>query len=269
MDCLTCGKENPEKATVCVHCGEDLVKGQAPFPPKAFSWMAISSSALATLAFAFGFLKFAVPLTAAALAGLGLGILALRRIRRSRGALRGTVFAIAGTTLSGLLLAFIACIFFVLVLPSWRSDRVFALRARCKNNLKTIGLALHLYASDHGGDFPPGESGLQVFSQLVGEGYLSDAEIFVCPASTPEVEAWRRIGKLSEETCSYAYVPWLSESSPPDLILAYEKAPGNHDFPETPPGRHVLFVGVYVRWMREETFHRAMAEQLQTMSSET
>jgi len=51
-------------------------------------------------------------------------------------------------------LAIILGILFAFFLPAERAPRTVARRSQCKNNLKQIGLALHIYHETHGA-FPP------------------------------------------------------------------------------------------------------------------
>jgi prepilin-type processing-associated H-X9-DG protein len=95
-----------------------------------------------------------------------------------------------------------------------------------------------LYSNVYDDQFPPfdGAKGLEVLRK---EGFLENARIFTCPTSDDEVQ---EKGKpLTEETVSYCYVGGLSEASPVNTILAYDK-PNNHD-----KYGNVLFVDGHVK----------------------
>ena len=142
-----------------------------------------------------------------------------------------------------------------------------ARRAACKTNLKQIGLAVHIYAVDHDGEFPAGETAVEAFGKLVGDDapgpYLKSAGTFVCPADEAGMKAWKETEKLSEETCSYGWVPGLREDSPPDYIVAYDKSPEFHG-----GMRNVLFVDGHVETMTEKQFAEKMAIQMKKMGAE-
>jgi len=111
------------------------------------------------------------------------------------------------------------------------------------------GMALDRYASEHGGRFPSHPRGYgnallllneEFDSTLTGPGY--DA--------APFREARRTGADLSEEDCGRVYVQGLSQKSPREVALLFDKLPtpgGDHcPFPYRmlrPLGREVWFVG--------------------------
>ena len=79
-------------------------------------------------------------------------------------------------------------------------------RIHCANNLKLIGVALQLYASDYEGMFPP-----DLFP-LVEEGYLCSPTRYCCPAHDmypPKNPPKSR----ADFVCDYWYRPGFSESN--------------------------------------------------------
>jgi len=141
------------------------------------------------------------------------------------------------------------------------TGREQARKAACKNNLKMIGLALHIYSTDHDEYFPQGKTAATVIEELVAGDYLpADSEVFICPAAAGDHEAWERTKKISAATVSYRWVPGLNVISPPDFIIMYDKSLEHHG-----NGRNVLFVDGHVEWMREEDFQKRLAEQKERM----
>ena len=113
--------------------------------PSKTSGLAIASLVLGIL----GFFSCAVT----ALVGLVLGILALVKIKNSQGRLSGSGLAIAGIAVSGVFRLLIP-LYAALMFPAFAKARQRAQSINCVNNLKQLGLAVRIYASDHDDTFP-------------------------------------------------------------------------------------------------------------------
>ena len=139
----------------------------------------------------------------------------------------------AGNTLIILLvLLAIIAILAALLLPALMRARQEAEKARCRSNLKAVGLALHMYAADYDERFP------ESLKQLVDLGYLARDEALQCPT---------RKGRAPGEI-DYVYIKGLSLNSRPNEPIVFDRK-GNH-----PDGRNVLFVDGHVEWLDEDTF---------------
>lgn len=91
-----------------------------------------------------------------------------------------------------------------LLMPAFAKVRSFSRRTQCANNLKQIGIALHLYAANNNGDMPLYESMQAGWTNDLSL-YLDDENIFDCPA-VPGV------GSISNPDY------WLDTSDAGDLI---------------------------------------------------
>lgn len=155
----------------------------------------------------------------------------------------------------------------LLVALSHGKERI-CLRPLCKNNLKQIGLALHIYAADYGGWFPigpPGTDNSYALGMLIygGGNYLSDPEVLLCSSSGDRLAASRiSRGRLAERgglrpsSTSYDYFAGLKRDAPPHFMVAFDKAPHHHD-----GGRNVLFVDGHVEFLSEKDFEKRLSEQ--------
>ncbi len=117
-----------------------------------------------------------------------------------------------------------------MLLPAIGSARERARRTSCMNNMKQIGIALHLYATDNLERFP---KNLQA---LVDGLYIDDMDVFRCPSSgndTPD----------NADNGDYLYQSGLTESADSNTPILCDK-PENH----RERGGNVLYVGGNVKW---------------------
>jgi hypothetical protein len=190
------------------------------------------------------------------LAAVVLGAIAKSQIRRDGSV--GLGRAKAAVVLGGITLGLVLAV--ALLLPSLCRAREPANRIKCANNLRQIGLALDLYANDHGGRFPP-------TPELLITDAVITPDVFVCPSSQGE----RAIGATSQEQAqyfrshpecmSYVYVAGgLSKSEiGPDRILAYEPL-NNHD----DTGANVLYGDLRVEFIPKKEVERLITELVTT-----
>jgi len=134
-----------------------------------------------------------------------------------------------------------------MLLPALSRAREQARRASCINNLKQIGIACHIYASDYGELFPDlfAQVGAEDF-QLLYDTYVSDADLFKCPsAADVTLNTAAGIGNSSGYSYASAFgVP--TESSRADTHLAGDDSIGDADNHQG--GLHILYVDGHVKW---------------------
>jgi competence protein ComGC len=134
-----------------------------------------------------------------------------------------------GFTLGELLVVFAVTAGLVLVfMPLIRNINNRQLTVECQSNLKTIGLALYMYANSNDGRFPPS------VKTLYEEKYLSDKAIMDCPFR-------KKTGTIDDP--DYVYVAGLSLKSSKNQPMVFDKD-SNH----SGSGRNVLFLNGDVLW---------------------
>lgn len=151
------------------------VAGTAPTAPPAparMSGLAIASLVLGILGFCSGGLT--------AVVGLVLGILAMVKIRKSHGALRGFGLAVAGTAVSAVLMLLVP-VMLGLFLPALAKAQTRATSVMCMNNLKQLALGAMMYAGDNKERFPAATNWADALKTYVG----GSEKVFQCAQGAP------------------------------------------------------------------------------------
>jgi prepilin-type processing-associated H-X9-DG protein len=114
-----------------------------------------------------------------AIAGLVLGLVAMSRIRKSNGALRGWGLGLAGTVVSGavLFLGLTAAMAF----PAVAGAKSRAQEIACMNNLRQLSLAMHMYAEDNNGRLPAATN----WNDAIQKYTTASPGAYLCPAGPP------------------------------------------------------------------------------------
>lgn len=127
-----------------------------------------------------------------------------------------------GFTISELLVVFTVVLLLTgLLYPLIRHTTVRTNKSRCRNNLRNIGVALYIYASENNGQFPDS------LNVLYENQYLSDESLLNCPSS-PD--------KATPEGPDYVYASGLSVLSDSEKVLLKDRK-NNH-----PNAKNVLLV---------------------------
>jgi len=139
--------------------------------------------------------------------GLIFGIVALIKIKKGGGMLKGRGFAIAGVVTSavGLMLGWY---FIILALGRMRKKAHHVL---CIANLKRLGSVMHIYSNENDGKYPIVDKWCDLLKEYVPE------KVFVCPSA-------------GEGRCHYAINPNCEPNSPGDIVLLFETKGGWNQF---------------------------------------
>jgi hypothetical protein len=141
-----------------------------------------------------------------------------------------------------------------------RRGRGEANRIKCASNLRQIGLAIEMYANQHGGKLPDDFGALLLNTEVVHE-------VFVCPTSqdeppTGQTAAERAASLSTPGHCSYAYFGrGLSMPVDANRVMAMDK-PENHGLAGT-PGRaevNVLYGDGRVEWVAGKAAEKLLTE---------
>ena len=200
---------------------------------------AVASMVLGILGFVSGFFVGGFLALLMGLAAVPLGVVALVKIRRSRGVLAGKALAIAGLCI-GLVTMVLGAGALVslsaagpggsgLPPPKQPGARAQARQLHCRANLHRIGVAIFSYAQDHDDRFP------QSLEVLVEKGYLENAEFLQCP------------GRKEHLKCDFLLVPYETLKQAGLWTTAFDRKENHGGF-----GRNVLFADGSTKWVAEE-----------------
>jgi prepilin-type processing-associated H-X9-DG protein len=139
----------------CVHCGKAIevnevfagTSGACPFCGQTDSVPGIRTSSWAVASLVCGLLGC---LVLPAILAIPFGIIGIRQVNRSGGRVKGRGLAIAGLVMGGLYVLLVPTVFYPAVDNAIHS----ANHMNCNANLRSIGQALHIYASQNNGHWP-------------------------------------------------------------------------------------------------------------------
>jgi prepilin-type N-terminal cleavage/methylation domain-containing protein len=106
-----------------------------------------------------------------------------------------------------------------MLLPALSQAREKGRRISCVSNLKQIGIALRMYATDHK-EYYPDRTGRTGFERLRINGYVEQLQVFTCPSTTDIIPAGN---DLSTSSVSYMYASLLKESTSTESGVAIDR----------------------------------------------
>lgn len=181
MYCSKCGVQNSDGSTHCINCGSILMdvtaapaagQVQPPAeqaPPK--------TCGLAVAAFVMGLLSMTCVLwPLLALPALICGIVALVKISKSNGQLKGTGMAVTGLVIPAVL-TFILPLFFAIMMPALSKAKQTAITVVCSTNMRGLSTAIMVYMNDYDDEFPTPEQ----WCDLLIEKADMSPKSFQCP----------------------------------------------------------------------------------------
>ena len=245
MFCPKCKTQNPDNAQSCWFCHSVLTPVSASGPSSS-----VKTSGLAIAALVLGILA---PFTCfiTSIPAIVLGIVALVKISKSAGQLKGNGPAIAGICVPVVALPVIVLLMGILM-PAFSGVRQTAFRMVCATNMSALGQSMLIYAGDNNNMFPTPSN----WCDLLVEYQSVSKQTFACPAAL--------IKYRSVDQCNYAMninVENLGRNAPPSMVILFESSPGwnqaggpeilttdNHQG----EGCNVLFVDGHVEFIKAE-----------------
>jgi prepilin-type processing-associated H-X9-DG protein len=272
MNCPKCGTENPNDAKSCWSCNSALTSTPATSPQQAqqakTSGLAITSLVLGILSIFTCFMT-AIP-------AIIFGIVALVKIGKSAGQLKGSGLAIAGIAIPPASLPIVALLMGIMM-PALARTRQIAFRMVCGTNLSGISKAMLIYANDYNETRVKAQR-MVCATNLSGLGkamliYANDYNDMY-PTSSKWCDLLIEHAEVNQKSfcckgaqqgpCNYAMnknVEKLGTLTPPDMVLLFESGPGwnqaggpeilttdNHQG----QGCNVLFVDGHVEFIKAE-----------------
>lgn len=200
------------------------------------------TSGMATAALILAILGLCTCITAPI--GLVLGIIALAQTNRDP-QLQGRGMAIAGMIIGGLitLVALIALVVAFLIggisVPAFVRAREAAIQTNCMSNVKQLGMAMQMYASDYDAHFPAADKWNESLQP-----YYKNRKVLVCRSDKTGGPSYGMNDLIS--SLSQADV-----ASPPQVVSFFDSMPGRNKAdgemllpspPRHPDGNNVGFV---------------------------
>ena len=205
MYCPKCGTLNPDDVQTCNDCGVALTEPSKELESKT-SGLAVGSLIMGILS-AFTCFITALP-------AIICGIVALVKIGRSRGQLKGTGLAVMGIALPAIIAPFVIGFLAALLMPALTQVKYLAQRTVCSKNMQCLSVATMVYMNGYEDKFPTTDKWCDL---LIKYADVSERS-FRCPLDP-------------EGSFSYAFnknLDGLTADVRADVVMIFEARPGRN-----------------------------------------
>jgi len=149
--------------------------------------------------------------------GLVMGIIALAQINRNKESKAGLGLAIAGVVTSGVAMGLILPMMAAVMFPVFAKAREAARTTACLSNVKQLGLAMQMYASENDDHLPPSASWTEAASP-----YIKSARgLWRCPSAHTQEPCYAMNWKLNKADIN-------TLPRPQDTVMIFESVPGRN-----------------------------------------
>lgn len=256
MYCQKCGIENPDGVQLCQSCSWVLGSGLAVGVSEDAKTSSLATTSLVLMILSiFTFFLTAIP-------AVICGIIALVKIEKSGGQLKGKGLAIAGIAAPATLLP-VFFIMLAILMPALGKTKIMAQRLVCGTNMKGLSNAMTVYMFDYEDKYPTGSKWCDLLVEHADVGWRS----FICK------------GAADDGPCHYVMnenVARLGDDATPDMVLLFETGTGGWNLVggrellstenHRADGCNILFMDGHVEFVKSENLSRLRWNEKELLS---